>query len=223
MGTLFSDLCFFGLNRQCKLLLNHTIEIQREFKRGLGSWKFNNQLLEEKDYINFTNTSYPRILDKYQEDKSKKILWEMIEMEIRSKTIQYSKKRRLKLKRKEHELQDEIQKLDQQICDNQYFNQNFLDNYELAKKELKDMYDSKGKEAMFRSKARWVEQGEKPTKYFFNLENKNYDRKIIKELKDENDKIITNFKNVNRRIEDHFSKILSSKIVENENVQRHEL
>ena len=63
----------------------------------------------------------------------------MIEMEIRSKTIQYSKKRRLKIKRKEHELQDEIQKLDQQICDNQYFNQNLLDNYELAKKELKDM------------------------------------------------------------------------------------
>ena len=128
-----------------------------------------------------------------------------------------------KIKRKEHELQDKIQKLDQQICDNQYFNQNLLDNYELAKKELKDMYDSKGKEAMFRSKARWAEQGEKPTKYFFNLENKNYDRKIIKELKDENDKIITNFKDVNRRIEDHFSKILSSKIVENENVQRQEL
>jgi len=40
----------------------------------------------------------------------------------------------------------------------------------------------KGKEAMFRSKARWLEQGEKPTKYFFNLEKKNYDRKIVKEL-----------------------------------------
>ena len=197
-----------------------SFEIQGEFKRGPGSWKFNNQLLEDKDYINLINTFYPRILDKYQEVKSKKLLWEMIKMEIRSKTIQYSKERRLKLKRKELELQDEIQRLDRQICDNQYFNQNLLDNYELAKKELKDMYDSKGKEAMFRSKARWVEQGEKPTKYFFNLEKKNYDRKIIKELKDENDKIITNFKDVNRRIEDRFSKILSSKIAENENVQR---
>ena len=37
---------------------------------------------------------------------------------------------------------------------------------------------------MFRSKARWLEQGEKPTKYFFNLEKNNYDRKIVKELKD---------------------------------------
>ena len=100
------------------------------------------------------------------------------------------------------------------MCDNQYFNQNLLNNYELAKK------DSKGKEAMFRSKARWLEQGEKPTKYFFNLEKRNYDRRIVKELKDENNQILTNFKDVNNRIEDHFSKILNSKIVENENVQR---
>ena len=82
------------------------------------------------------------------------------------------------------------------------------------------MYDSKGKEAMFRSKARWFEQGEKPTKYFFNLEKRNYNRKIVKELKDEDDQILTNFKEINQRIEGHFSKILSSKIVENENIQR---
>ena len=97
-----------------------------------------------------------------------------------------------------------------------------MNNYELAKKELKDLYDPKGKEAMFRSKERWFEQGEKPTKYFFNLEKlkRNYDRTIVMELKDENDQILTNFKKVNKRIEDHFSKILNSKIVYHENVQR---
>ena len=62
------------------------------------------------------------------------------------------------------------------------------------------MYDSKGKETMFRSKARWFEKGEKPTKYFFNMEKRNYDRRIVKELKDENDQILTNFKEVNREL-----------------------
>ena len=99
------------------------------------------------------------------------------------------------LKRKEIELREKIRKVNQQISDNQYFNQNILNNYELAKKELKDKYDSKGKEATFRS--RLLEQGEKPTKYFFNLEKTNYDRKIVKELKDKNDQILTNFKEVN--------------------------
>jgi len=68
-------------------------------------------------------------------------------------------------------------------------------------------YNSKGKVVMFRPKARWLEKGEKPTKYFFNLEKRNYDRRIVKQLKDENDQILTNFKEVNKRIEDHFSKI----------------
>ena len=71
---------------------------------------------------------------------------------------------------------------------------------------------------MFRSKARRFEQGEKPTKYFFNLEKRNYDRRVIKELK--YDWILTNFQEVNKRIKDHFSKILNSKILENENDQR---
>ena len=46
------------------------------------------------------------------------MIWEMIKTEIRSKTIQYPKKKRLNLKRKGIERQEEIQKLDQQICDN---------------------------------------------------------------------------------------------------------
>ena len=113
-----------------------SFEIQGEFKRGPGSWKFNNQLLEDQDYINLINTSYNKILDKYKDVRSEKLLWEMIKMEIRSKTIQYSKNKRLVLKRNEIELQERIQKLDQQICNNQYFNQNLLNNYELTKKEL---------------------------------------------------------------------------------------
>ena len=36
---------------------------------------------------------------------------------------------------------------------------------------------TKEKEAMFRSKVKCVEQGEKPTKYFFNLEKRNYEKK----------------------------------------------
>ena len=36
-----------------------------------------------------------------------------------------------------------------------------LCKYEKAKKELKELYDLKGKEAILRSKARWVEQREK--------------------------------------------------------------
>jgi len=38
-------------------------------------------------------------------------------------------------------------------------------------------YKEKAKSLMLRSKTRWTEKGEKPTKYFFNLEKRNYNRK----------------------------------------------
>ena len=50
---------------------------------------------------------------------------------------------------------------------------------------------------MFRSKVKWVEQGEKPTKYFFNLEKRNYEKKIITQLKISDGKIISDIKQIN--------------------------
>ena len=40
---------------------------------------------------------------------------------------------------------------------------------------------------MFKSKIKWVEQGEKPTKYFHNLEKTNYEEKLVREVKLENE------------------------------------
>jgi len=42
---------------------------------------------------------------------------------------------------------------------------------------FKSIYEEKGKQAMFRAKCRWIENGERPTKYFFNLEKSNYNNK----------------------------------------------
>jgi len=45
---------------------------------------------------------------------------------------------------------------------------------EQLKKELQYLYEKRDEAAMSRSKLRWTEQGEKPTRYFFNMEAKNF-------------------------------------------------
>ena len=71
-----------------------------------------------------------------------------------------------------------------------------LKQYEDLKKELQQFYEKKGEAAKFRSKWLWVEKGERPTKYFFNLEKRNYSRRVISELELEEGDIITNKKQI---------------------------
>ena len=73
--------------------------------------------------------------------------------------------------------------------------------YEAAKEELKKIYENRGKEAIFRSKVKWFEQGEKPTKYFFNLEKMNYEKKLIREVKLKDRETITDPKKIEKELE----------------------
>ena len=133
-------------------------------------------------------------------------------MELRAKTIKYSKEKRSKLRNEEKVLQEELQELDRKICNNDVFDQEILEKYESAKGKLKRIHDIRGKEAIFRSETKWLKQGERPTKYFFNLEKSNYEKKLIQEVKLENGEIISNFAQVNKEIENFYGKMHTSKI-----------
>ena len=69
----------------------------------------------------------------------------------------------------------------------------------------------KGEAAKFRSKCLWVEQGERPTKYFFNLEKRNYNKRVISELEDENGKVVDE-NQILPEIEKYYGNLYSSKI-----------
>jgi len=91
------------------------------------------------------------------------------------------------------EIKQLLDELDKIICNSQNLDNidGILKQCDDLKKELQHQYNNKGKGAIFRSKCRWVEEGEKATKYFFNLEKRNYNRKTINEIKLENDETTT--------------------------------
>ena len=67
---------------------------------------------------------------------------------------------------------------------------------------------------MFRSRVKWVEQGEKPTKYFFNLEKRNSEKKIIiTQLKISDGEIMSDIKQIKKEIEENYKSILTSKVL----------
>ena len=137
--------------------------------RGPGLWKFNNSLLKDKNYLILITESYPIISEKYANIVDKRLRWEMIKMEIRSITISFAARKAKEFRKQESDLQKRLDEIDKSIsnsCDNQNI-EDKLNEFDKLKNEFNRLYEIKGKGAIFRSKARWVEYGEKPTKYFF--------------------------------------------------------
>ena len=106
-------------------------------------------------------------------------------MEIRNLTSPYSKNKARKAREFENTLEKRLETLDNKISanDNTENMESELKEYEYLKNELKRLYEKKAEGAIFRSKVLWIEEGEKPTKYFFNMEKKNFNKKVITELK----------------------------------------
>ena len=71
------------------------------------------------------------------------------------------------------------------------------------KQELCLIYENRGKGSIVRSKTRWIEQGEKPTKYFYN-------HKTIKELKYPEGKSMTKEEEILQEIERFYKELYTS-------------
>ena len=59
-------------------------------------------------------------------------------------------------------------------------------------------------------KCRWAEKGERPTKYFFNLEKGNYNRKTITELRIEGETTTNNESQILEAIEKYYNELYAS-------------
>ena len=68
-----------------------SMNVNEEFKRMPGLWKFNNTLLQDESYLQMIKDCYPHILQKYANVDDKQLIWELIKLEIRSETMRYSK------------------------------------------------------------------------------------------------------------------------------------
>jgi len=133
-------------------------------------------------------------------------------MEIRNATISYTQYKTKASRDREEEIRHQLEQLDNSICNNFLspdINQLLL-HYDNLKSELQSLYENKGKQAMFRAKCHWVEEGERPTKYFFNLEKRNYNKKTIRELHLEDESTTINDKKILDEIENYFRDLYTS-------------
>ena len=79
-------------------------------------------------------------------------------------------------------------------------------------KNLETLIETKTAGVMLRSKARWVAHGEKNTKYFLNLEKRNYNKKVITKLKKSDGTELTDPNHILREEENFYTNLYSPEI-----------
>lgn len=166
-------------------------------------WKFNSRLLEQEEFCNEVKNLVKEIVDL---DLSPLMKWEWFKFKIREIAINASKLISRQKKQKQQSLIREINNLchktdlalDQQVKSQKLQNQ--LDN----------LYLEKAKGAFIRSRARWIEEGEKNTSYFFSLEKHRQTKKKIHKLLI-NNTVIDHQNQVNEEIRTFYNNLYKSK------------
>ena len=116
-----------------------------------------------------------------------------MKFEIKQTSIKYSSKMKNQEEKRIKDLEKEINYLESVTDVEENIN---YEKLETLKTELRQHYEKKTEGIMTRAKARWLKDGEKNSKYFLNMEKRNYINKSITSLITEDGKEINTFSDV---------------------------
>lgn len=130
-------------------------------------------------------------------------------MEIRGKTISFSAYKKKQREQQEKKLIADIETLEN--------NQNIeSDTIETKKIELENIRKEKLQGIIIRSRVKWAEEGEKPTRYFCSLESRNYVNKTIPKVEKEDGSLITKQEEILLEAKDYYKKLYKCQSVSND-------
>ena len=202
------------------------ISIQIEFtkiEKGRGFWKFNNSLLQDPQFVKEIKKIIQETVDEYHSRSlegervlmiNEHIFFEILLCNIRGYAIKYSsykKKERFKAEIETNKILEDLEtKLDTAVNED-YKAKLITDINELKDQQLElNKYKTEG--IILRSKAKWYEQGEKPTKYFLSLEKQNFQNKAIAKLETAQG-VITETEDIKEHAKNYFQNLYTSKNV----------
>ena len=220
------------ITNNCKIRASYrsdhsTIELEmkiNKFLQGKGLWKFNNSFLECPEYVDLINgiieeekvkyaipvydldflkdnfTSFEMIIDH-------DLFLETLLLRIRGKTIKFAATQKKKSSKVEKQLISDMKFLEAQ--DPNYTANSTLLLHKIA--ELESIRSKKLKGQLVRSRLQWLQDGEKPSKYFSTLEKKNFIEKTIRKVRLINGEVTTDQGNILSQVQQYYSNLFENR------------
>ena len=198
------------------------------FKRGRGTWKLNNSLLKDPEYISLVNNCIREEYHKYalpiyepeylekapfqniQLTLADDMFLETLLLRIWGESIKYGAYKKRSNINFEKSLASEIEKLESGNSDTDF------ELLELKRQELIEYRQKAMQGHLIRSRSQWVAEGEKPSKYFCALEQGNYLDKTIKYLQKKDQSYTRDQKEILNEVKNFYANLFK----ENENTAK---
>ena len=172
------------------------INIQSQAK-GPGYWKLNSNHLQDEACLSRVRTTIKFTVDECkQAHLSSRLTWDLCKLKVKETFIRYSKDKarisRTRHNTDEARLNHLLKLVDQSDNVNSADNQQIVDEVNEIQLRLNEDALQQAKGAQIRSRAQWVEQGEKSSKFFLGLEKSRQTKKVITQLYNGDNTIVSN-------------------------------
>ena len=199
------------------------ISISLQFNKspqGKTFWKFNSSLLTNIEFVKEVKEVILNVKKQYaaspynlenieqipnnlfQSIINPQLFFDVLLLEIRNKIISFSSGLRKKERNQEQELESLIIRLESSDPEG---------NFEFIKSnqnKLQELREKKLRGSLIRSRARWVENGEKASKYFCNLENRNFISKRMTSVINSKGQEVEDFNAINNEVCNFYKKFV---------------
>ena len=195
-----------------------------KFERGKGTWKFNTSLLKLPEYLTLINSIIENLILRYalpvydlnyltiaerseiQFQIDDCLFLETLLLEIRGETIAFASRRKKSQSSLERSIIQEIEKLESSpITDDT------IKTLDIKKENLETIRNEKLRGHIIRSRVQWLNEEERPSRYFCSLETRSYIEKTVKKIKSDTGKLITDQKDILNEIRLFYSNLFANK------------
>lgn len=200
------------------LLLNLT-----GIEHGKSYWKHNNSLLTDEEYLQTMNNKIKEVKKQYmipvynvneienipdseiQFVINDQLFLDVLLMELRGKSISYACYKNKTKNNRESELIKDIKEIEEQVTESN------LERLEVLNSELFEIRQDKLKGHIIRSRAQYIDKGEKPTKYFCGLEKHNYVSKSMQKLELGDGTVLNTQSEILQETENYYKNLYTSR------------
>ncbi len=217
-----------GLSNKCYLINPPKIPdhkmiictLRDEIKIGKSYWKLNVTLLENAEFRQNIIDTIKYVKDTYKNEIDNRKLWDICKHEIKNVSIRHSSQLSRKHKTEMNIIENKINELDDRLSDTT--DPEILKILTREKDELRKKVDEisiqKAAGAQIRSRAKWVEKGEKNTNFFLNLEKHRQTNNRFACIKKANGNLLWSSEEMLNEGASFYSKLYSSKNLKKDDI-----